>query len=392
MAEMLEGIKVLDLSRLLPGPFCTQMLGDLGAEVIKVEEVQGGDYARWMPPRGKGDSGYFVSLNRNKKSIKLDLRNEAGREVFLKLAATADVVVEQFRPGIMDKLAVGYEVLSSINPRIIMCSITGYGQTGPYKDLAGHDINYLNLTGISDTTGNYKGKPISSGVQMADVAGGSLWAGFSILGAIIAREKTGRGQYIDVSMSDCVFTLMTMLVGAYNFDKTPLTRGEWMLNGACAWYDFYKTKDDRWIGLGMLEDKFWKTFCKAIGREDYIKKQFGSRPVQEEMRGELEALFASKTADEWMKELEPLDACASRVNTLEEAMNDPHLVERGMLIEIDHPIDGKIKSLAFPVKFSDTPYSVKLPPPEFGQHTIEILEKLGYTTSAIEELKNKGVF
>ena len=391
MAEMLEGIKILDLSRLLPGPFCTQMLGDLGAEVIKIEEVQGGDYARWMPPRGKADGGMFQALNRNKKSIKLNLRSPAGRKIFLKLVETADVVLEQFRPGVLDKLGVGYEVLRTINPRIIMCAITGYGQDGPYKDIAGHDINYLNVAGISDATGIYKGKPVSSGIQIADVGGGSLWAAFSILGAIIGRERTGRGQYIDVSMTDCVFTFTTMLVGAYNHDKQLPSRGEWLLNGAYAWYNFYKTSDDRWIGIGMLEEKFWSIFCKAIGREDFIKKQFGPRNVQEEITSELDVLFATKTADEWLEFLEPLDVCANKVNNLAQAMNDPHLLARGMIIDIEHPVDGKIKNLAFPVKFSDTPYSVKTPPPAFGQHTEEILIQLGYSVDDIAELKNNGI-
>ena len=390
MVEMLEGIRVLDLSRLLPGPFCTQMLGDLGAEVIKIEEVQGGDYARWMPPKGKADGGMFQALNRNKKSMKLDLRSSAGREIFLKLVETADVVVEQFRPGVLDKLGVGYEAIRAINPRIIMCAITGYGQDGPYKDLAGHDINYLNVAGISDTIGIYKGKPVSSGVQIADVGGGSLWAAFSILGAIIGRERTGRGQYIDVSMTDCAFTLTTMLVGAYNYDKRLPSRGEWMLNGAYAWYNFYKTGDERWIGIGMLEEKFWSNFCTAIGREDFIKKQFGPRDVQEEIANELDAIFATKTADEWIEFLGPLDVCANKVNNLAEAMTDPQMLARGMIIDIEHPVDGKIKNLAFPVKFSDAPYSVKTPPPAFGQHTEEILKQLGYSVSDMEELKKNG--
>lgn len=391
MVEILAGIKILDLSRLLPGPFCTQMLGDLGAEVIKIEEVQGGDYTRWMQPRGKSDSGMFLALNRNKKSMKLNLRSEAGKAIFLKLVSTADVVLEQFRPGVMDRLGLGYEALKSINPRIIMCSITGYGQNGPYNEMAGHDINYLNLTGISEVTGNYNGKPISSGVQIADVGGGSLWAAFSILAALIAREKTGRGQYIDVAMTDCVFTFMSMLVGAYNFDKRSPSREDHFLNGASAWYNSYKTKDDRWIGLGMLEAKFWEGFCKAIRREDFIAQQFAPGKVQEEMIHELSALFLTKTADEWMHELQSLDICISKVNNLEEALDDPHFKERGMIVQMDHPLDGTIKSIGFPVKFSETPYSIKMAPPSFGEHTEEILLEMGFTGKEIEELSYEGI-
>ncbi|MGI6421296.1 MAG: CaiB/BaiF CoA transferase family protein [Syntrophomonadaceae bacterium] len=193
MTQILEGIKVLDLTRLLPGPLCTQILGDLGAEVIKVEGIKGGDYARSMPPRGKSDGGYFLGINRNKRSINLDFTKEKAKEIFFKMLADSDVVIEQFRPGVMEELGLGYQVLSSLNPRIIMCSISGYGQDGPYKDRAGHDINFLNLTGISHLTGCYQGKPALSGIQIADVGGGSLWAAMSIMGAIIAREKDWQG-------------------------------------------------------------------------------------------------------------------------------------------------------------------------------------------------------
>lgn len=391
MAEVLEGITVLDLSRLLPGPLCTQILGDLGAKVIKIEEVKAGDYARWMPPRGRSDGGYFIGLNRNKKGMKLDLTKKEGKDIFIKMVSRADVVVEQFRPGVMRRLGLEYEVLSSINPRIIMCSITGYGQDGPYRDRAGHDINYLNVTGISDITGNYKGKPIIPGIQIADVGGGSLWGAISILGAIIAREKTGQGQYIDISMTDCVFTFMSMMVGAYNFDTKPFSREEWMLNGACAWYNSYRTSDNRWVGIGMLEQKFWETFCKAIGREDFIPKQFSPRQIQEQMMDELAMMFSKKTADEWVKELQPLDVCITKVNNLQEAMTDPQLLARGMIVEIDHPIEGKVKSIGFPIKFSNTPFSIKLPPPTFGQHTEEILMELGYTAQDLERLRNKAI-
>lgn len=392
MSQILKGIKVLDLTRLLPGPLCTQILGDLGAEVIKIEGAKGGDYSRMMPPRGKSDGGYFMGVNRNKKSMSLNLYKEQGKKVFLKMLAGSDVVIEQFRPGVMEGLGLGYGVLSSVNPRLIMCSITGYGQDGPYKDRAGHDINYLNLTGISNLTGCYQGKPVLSGIQIADVGGGSLWAALSIMGAIIDREKTGMGQYIDVSMTDCVFTFMSLLVSAYNFDRRLFGGGEWLLNGGFAWYNFYRTKDDRWLGIGMLEEKFWATFCRAIGREEYIGQQFASRQVQEQIMEDLNAILASKTAEEWLRELQPLDICISLVNNLEEAINDPHLQARGMIVEIEHPLDGKIKNVGFPVKFSATPYSIKLPPPARGEHTEQILLELGYKSHDLEEMKREGVF
>ena len=390
MNGLLHGVKIIDLSRLLPGPFCTQMLGDLGADVIKIEETDGGDYARWMPPKATVDGGQFLTLNRNKRSLKLNLRTQEGKDILIKLISTADVVVEQFRPGVMDRLGLGYETLKQYNPRIIMCSISGYGQDGPKSQMAGHDINYLSDTGILEMIGNYKGSPVVPGIQIADVGGGSLWAAFSIVAALFAREKTGKGQYIDVSMTDAVFTLMSALAGAYFVDGEVPHRSETLLGGGFAWYYVYRTKDDRYISLGMLEAKFWKNFCVAIGRPDYVAIQNSPHEVQEKMKQELTELFATKTADEWMEILEPLDACAAKVKDLKEALADEHLNHRGMIIEMDHPVEGKIKSIGFPVKFSEQPYSVRMAPPTFGQHTDEILMEIGLEQAAINELRSKG--
>lgn len=391
MKGILDGVKIIDLSRLLPGPLCTQTLGDLGADVVKIEEIQGGDYARWMTPHGKVDSGQFLALNRNKRSMKLNLRAPEGKEILLKLVASADVVVEQFRPGVMERLGLGYETLKQQNPRIIMCAISGYGQDGPLSDKAGHDINYLSTTGILDLIGSYKGAPVIPGIQIADVGGGSLWSAFSIMAALFAREKTGKGQYIDVSMTDAVFTFMSALTGSYSIDKTLPRRAEEQLNGGFAWYYVYRTKDDRYISLGMLEAKFWESFCNTIGRQEYIPIQNGPREVQEIMIQELTELFATKNADEWMKKLEHLDACVAKVKNLEEALADEQLNYRGMIVEMDHPVEGKIKSVGFPIKFSEQPYSIRRVPPTFGQHTNEILLEMGYTQDAIEEMKAKGV-
>jgi len=391
VAGILEDVRILDLTRLLPGPFCTQMLGDLGAEVIKIEEAGGGDYIRDYPPRGKSESGLFLSLNRNKKSVTLNLRSKEGRKVFMKLVSTADVVVEQFRPGVMERLGLGYEKLREINSQIIMCSISGYGQTGSYKNRAGHDINYLSVTGILDLIGNRQGGPVIPGIQVADVGGGSLWAAFSIMAALFARERTKQGQYIDISMVDTVFTYTVMLAGAYFMDKKVPRRGAELLNGGYAWYNVYKTKDQHYIAIGMLEKKFWTQFCQLVGREEFIDKQLAPEKVQWQMIADLEEIFANKSADEWMEILEPLDICATKVNNLAEAIDDVHLRERGMIVEIEHPVEGKVKGLGFPAKFSDTPYSLRLPPPVLGQHTEELLLELGYSNKEIVSLKTKGV-
>lgn len=390
MNGILDGVKIIDLSTLLPGPFCTQMLGDLGADVIKVEAPPAGDGVRLLPPHGKAEAGQFMAVNRNKRSIKLDLHKDEGKEIFLKLIAGADVVVEQFRPGVMDRLGLGYEKLKQYNLGLIMCSISGYGQDGPLYDKAGHDINYLSATGILDLIGNYQENPAIPAIQTADL-GGALWAAFSIMAALFAREKTGQGQYIDVSMTDTVFTFMTMIMGSYFVDHKLQHRGQEFHNGGRAWYSVYKTKDDRFISLGMLENKFWKSFCNAIGRPDYIPNQNGPWEVQEKMRQELSELFLTKSADEWMEILEPLNACITKVKNIEEALADEQLNARGMIIELDHPAEGKIKSLAFPVKFSQQPYTVRMAPPLLGQHTEEILKEIGYTLESIEKFKMQGV-
>lgn len=389
--EVLKGIRILDLTRLLPGPFCTQMLGDLGAEVIKIEETGEGDYIRSYPPWGKSESSLFIALNRNKKSMTLNLRSEEGQSVFRKMILTTDIVIEQFRPGMMVKLGLGYDHLKLLNPGIIMCSISGYGQTGKYKDVAGHDINYLSTAGILDIIGNFQGSPVIPGIQIADVGGGSLWAAFSIMTAIFAREKTGLGQYIDVSMTDTVFTYAAMLAGAFFTNHKVPRRAEELLNGGYAWYNVYRTKDDRYISIGMLENKFWSKFCETIGREDLIKQQFAPVNIQREMIRDLGRIFTSRNCSEWMEILGPLDICVTRVNNLSEAINDVHFKERGLIKEIDHSVEGKINTIGFPIKFSDINCSVLSPPPVVGQHTEELLLEFGYTQEQITALKEKQV-
>ncbi len=391
MTETLDKIRVLDLTRLLPGPYVTQMLGDLGAEVIKIEEPGAGDYIRGYPPRGQADSALYLSINRNKKSFSLDLRSDEGQEIFLKMIPGADVVIEQFRPGVMERLGLGYEKLKEVNPGIVMCSISGYGQTGVYRNKAGHDINYLSVAGILDLIGNKEGAPVIPGIQIADIGGGSLWAAFSIMTALFTRTQTGQGQYIDVSMMDAVFTYTSMLAGSYFMNKKIPHRGEELLNGGYAWYNIYRTGDGRYISIGMLETKFWEKFCQVIERENWIKKQFAPLKEQDAMIAELADIFTRRSCAEWMEILEPLDICASRINSLDEAVNDKHLRERGMIVEMEHPVEGRLYSLGFPVKFSGLNCDFRMPPPSLGQHTSELLQEFGYTPDKIGELKTRQI-
>jgi crotonobetainyl-CoA:carnitine CoA-transferase CaiB-like acyl-CoA transferase len=299
MSSALEGIRILDLTRLLPGPYASLMLADLGAEVVKIEDPRDGKYIRWRwaPSRVKEESPYFLSLNRNKKSMKLNLRSDKGREIFLKLAKNYDVILDGFRPGVMDRLSVGYKDVKKVNPRIIFCAITGYGQDGPYKDRAGHDINYTGVAGILSMTGDRDGPPIISGVQIADIGGGGMLAAFAILAAIIAREKMGRGQFIDISMLDGSIACSVIGLAKFFADGQIPEKGKMLLSGQLACYHIYQTKDKGYISLGALEHQSWQNFCKVVGKEDLIKDQFASGERQDEVISILTNIFSGRSSN-----------------------------------------------------------------------------------------------
>lgn len=387
MVLPLEGIRVLDLTWLLP---YTTILADFGAEVIKVEEPTRGDYSRWMPPLIKGQGAYFLSVHRNKKSITLNLKTEKGKEIFYKLAEKSDVVIESFRPGVTKRLGVDYETIKKINPKIVYCSVSGYGQDGPYKDLPGHDINYIAIGGILGLTGQYGGPPIIPGIQIADLAGGCMLATISILIALIAREKTGEGQYIDVSMTDGAVSLLTHTSALYFAEGKPPERGGTNLTGYFPCYNVYETKDGKYISIGCLEERFWRNLCKAIGKEEFAEHQWDTNK-REEIFSALKKIFKTKTRDEWFKELSKRDVCVGPVYSLDEVFQDPQITHRKMAVEIEHPTIGKIKILGIPTKFSETPGKIRTPAPGFGEHTEEILKMLGYNQKEIEEFKKSGV-
>lgn len=380
----LEGIRVLDLTRLAPGPFCTMLLGDLGADVIVVEEAPGAGrrFDMGMSERAQA----FNAVGRNKRSIGLNLKDERAREVFYRLADTADVVLEGFRPGVVKRLGVDYETISRRNPRIVYCALSGYGQTGPYASLVGHDINYIGIGGALGMTG-WPGEPPAIPANIiADFAGGGLYGAFAILAAIIAREKSGRGQYIDMAMSDGVTSLLTFLASQYFSSGHSLRRGEEMLNGAAPFYSVYEAADGKWLSIGCLEPWFWQELCQALGCEEYVPHQ-NNREKFPEMFEFLRGKFGEKTRDEWFQELRQRDICVAPVYSLDETFADPHVQARGMIAEVEHPEFGTVRQVGVGAKFSETPGSVRSTAPKRGEHTEEILREAGYSDEEIGALK-----
>jgi crotonobetainyl-CoA:carnitine CoA-transferase CaiB-like acyl-CoA transferase len=393
MAGAFSGLRVLDLSRLLPGPYCSLLFADLGAEVIKVEEPGRGDYARRTPPYwGSSDIGaYFLLLNRNKKSISIDLKAEAGKAVFRRLARTADVLLESFRPGVMDRLGLGWAALRSENPGLVYCAISGYGQDGPYRNLVGHDLNYMGYAGALSVTGPRDGAPLTPGVQAADLGGGALLAAFSIAAALHHRRETGQGQLVDVSMTDGVVSWMIPHLAAYFATGRVPERGEERLNGGWPCYGVYETADGGHVTLGALEPQFWANFCRLVGREDLLSLQHVTGAERDRVESELRQLFRARPRAAWVELLHQADVCAGPVLRLDEVVRDPQLVGRGLFTEVKHPKLGAVPQVAFPVQMSGTPARVTAPPPELGEHTDEVLRGLGYDGAAIEALRRDGV-
>ncbi|HXD57211.1 MAG TPA: CoA transferase, partial [Thermoleophilaceae bacterium] len=382
MSKPLGDIRVLDLSRLLPGGFCSLMLADFGAEVLKVEDTGMGDYIRWSPPYYEGaedsaKSALYLALNRGKRSIRLNLKEERGREVLLKLVRKYDVLLESFRPGVLDRLGVGYERLREENPRLVYCAITGYGQDGPYRDRSGHDMNYLGLIGLLGLTGEKDGPPIQAGGQIADIGGGALMGAFGIMAALHERERSGEGQLVDVSMADGALSWLALIAARHFADGYDPKRGEPELSGGLICYRPYACSDG-WVTLGALEPKFWQAWCRGVGREDLIEKQF-DRPGSE-AHAEVERIFLERTRDEWQEFATRNDCCLEPVLDLDEALESELVRAREMVVELDQPGAGPIKQLGVPVKLSRTPGKVDAPGPALGEHTDEVLQAAGYSS------------
>jgi crotonobetainyl-CoA:carnitine CoA-transferase CaiB-like acyl-CoA transferase len=394
-AGPLSDIKVLDLSRLLPGGFCSLLLADFGAEVLKVEDTGMGDYIRWAPPYYGADeqqelgtrSALYLSLNRGKRSVRLDLKSEAGREALLRLVESYDVVLDGFRPGVLDRLGVGYERMREANPAIVFCAITGYGQDGPYTQRAGHDMNYLGLVGLLGLTGAKDGPPVQSGGQIADLGGGALMAAFGVMAALHERRRSGKGQMVDISMADGALSWLAMVAGRYFCDGEVPRRGEQQLAGGILCYLPYEASDG-WVTCGALEPKFWAAFCDAVERPDLIEAQFEA--PGSDAWAEVAGVFGSRSRAEWKAFNDEHDCCIEPVLDVDEALDSELVRGRGMVVEIEQPELGTVRQLGNPVKMSRTPGDPTRPAPAFGEHTEEVLAEIGYSGEEIAAMKESG--
>ncbi len=398
----LEGIKVLEVARTPLASFCTMTLGDFGAEVIKIDS----------PPK-PGRENLAVSnvgeenrslnahwhVNRNKKNVVIDLSSKEGVEVFLRLAKTADVIIEGYRPGVVAEIGIDYETVSKVNPRIIYCSLTGYGQDGPYRDFPGHDLNYIATGGALGLIGSTNGPPVVPLNMIGDWAGGTMHALSGILIALLARDRTGTGQHVDISITDGVVSFLNFFSPFYFLAGAVPKRGAGFMNGNFPYYSVYETKEGRYIGIGCHEPWFWDALCHELERDDLAGNYFKGEHLYDRDEGtdwdsifsELRQIFLTKTSDEWVEILSPKNIPISKVNNIDEVFSDPHVVHRKMVVEVDDPKAGKVKQIGIPIKLSDTPGSIRNLSPMLGEHTSEILGESGFTDQELERLRESKV-
>jgi len=394
MSLPLDGLRVLDLTRLLPGGYCSLLLADFGAEVIKVEDTGLGDYIRWSPPVYEGadqtaGSALFLALNRGKRSIRVDLKNDQGKEVLRRLAAGADVLVESFRPGVLERLGVGYERLREVNPGLVYCAITGYGQDGPARGRSGHDMNYLALNGVLGLTGEPEGPPIQSAGQIADLGGGALMAVIGVLMALRERELSGQGQLVDCSMFDGSLAWLALVAADMLAGGRVPERGRTQLAGGIVCYRPYRCADG-YVTLGALEPKFWAEFCRGVGREDLLDHAFD--PPGSAAHQAVSEVFSGRTREQWRAFADEHDCCLEPVLDLDEALASELVEAREMVVELEQPGVGQpVRLLGAPFKLSRTPADpARAPGPGLGEHTDQVLAEAGYGPEEIAALHDTG--
>jgi crotonobetainyl-CoA:carnitine CoA-transferase CaiB-like acyl-CoA transferase len=390
--DLLKGVRVVDLSRAMAGPYCTMMLADAGAEVIKVEPPIGDETRLWGPPFQDGESTYFMSVNRNKRSIVLDLKKEGAKEVLRRLISRADVLVENFRPGVMEKMGFGYEEVSKTNPRIVYCSISGFGQWGPYRDRPGYDLIAYALSGMMSITGHEDAPPVKAGVPVSDIGAG-MFAAFAIVSALLRRTSTGKGEYLDVSLLEGQIAWLTHQAGAFfATGKNPRKMGS--AHSSIAPYQAFKAMDDYFV-LAVGNDEQWSRFCKAISAEHLMEDpRFKTNPDRVRNREllvkELENIFSKDTAESWVNRISQVGVPCSRIYRLSDVFSDKHVLAREVVQEVEHVKAGKVKLISPPYKLRSSTFKVSLPPPILGQHTVEVLRELGLSQGEVEQLLREG--
>jgi len=383
----LAGVRVLDLSRLLPGPMCTLYLADLGADVVKIEDTDAGDYARGLDAPAGSTSAFYRAVNRGKRSVALDLKQDEGRDAFMCLARGANVMLESFRPGVVRALGVDYDAVARVNPAIVYCSLTGYGQDGPRAAMAGHDINYLGYAGVLDQTGVHGGPPALCNVQVADLLGGAASAAIAILAALVGASRSGRGRYIDVAMADASLAHNVFALHALEQRGTPPVRGADLLTGGVPCYGVYATADARFVAVGALEHKFWSALCNALGRPDLVEGRLARGDEGARVRDALQAVFVTATRDEWTARLAGVDCCVTPVLDIAEAMRDAQFSAREM---VGRRSDGT-REIAPPFRMSGHAFAPDRSAPALGAHTREVLLEAGLGDEAIARLAARNV-
>ena len=386
----LEGVTVLDLSRQLPGPVSTQILADFGADVIKIEDTRTGDDFRRVEPRTKGVSARHMMINRNKRGLAIDLKSLEGRAIFLDLAKRADVVFEQFRPGVVRRLGIDYDAVRAANPKIVYCALSGFGQHGPLRDVVAHDPNYLSVSGILGLIGRRGEAPAMTGPQISDLAAAHM-ATIGILLALRRAEHTGEGEYIDIALFDSAFSLAVTALSTYVGSGTAPTRGEERHNGRFPWSDIYETSDGGFVTISAIESHFYRNLCNALGRPEWTELQYADDTRQEEIRADLRRIFLTRTRDEWFAQLKDKEVCISPVLTVAEAAESEQVRARECLVPHTHPVAGDTRLLATPIRMKNAPASIRRHAPALGEHSAEILASLGFDAARIAELAARGV-